>query len=91
MALVIKEGTQEQIKNLVKLDEINTCYKGYEGNKLKFNKKDDSWILLGILLGVLVASVFFNIVLIIYGYSLSKKKSKASASNQIFSEKEINK
>ena len=89
MALVIKEGTQEQIKSLVKLDEINTCFKGYEGKKLNFNKKDDAWILFGILLGALVSSLFFNIVLIYYGYSLNKRRSIASTSNQSISEKEI--
>ena len=92
MALVLKEGTQEQIKSLVKLDEINTCYKGYEGNKLKFNKneflnvKEKLWI--GVILGVLTASVFFNFILVIYGYSLHKRRAIASTYHSSISEKE---
>jgi hypothetical protein len=92
MALVLKEGTQEQIKSLVKLDEINTCFKGYEGNKLKFNKneflnvKEKLWI--GVILGVLTASVLFNFILVIYGYSLHKRRTIASTYRSSISEKE---
>jgi len=93
MALVIKEGTQEQIKSLVKLDEINTCYKGYEGNKLKYKKKDyfvyDFWI--SVFFGVLASSVIINFALIIYAYSFNNRRAIASTSQQGFSKNEIKK
>jgi hypothetical protein len=82
MALLIKEGTHEEIKSLVNLNEINTCYKGYKEMNSTTNQKEkidakQIKIWKGLFFGILAAAILSNIILIGFGYSYIRRKQKA--------------
>ena len=77
MALLVKEGTQEQIKSLVNVNEINTCFKGYKEFHTKHDRNKETEIWQGLFFGMLALVILSDFLFAALGYYLIKNRQKA--------------